>query len=49
MLLLNIYNLIETKNEIHGVPINDDGKLTPVNKLLIDPVQYFKQQSRLNR
>ena len=46
---LQYYFIIETKNEIHGVPINDDGKLTPVNKLLIDPIQYFKQQSRLNR
>ncbi|MFL2983102.1 MAG: hypothetical protein ACJZ12_01765 [Candidatus Neomarinimicrobiota bacterium] len=46
---LQYYFIIETKNEIHGVPVNDDGKLTPVNKLLIDPVQYFKQQSRLNK
>ena len=43
------YFIIETKNAIYGTPISDDGKLTPVNKLLVDPVQYFKQQARLNR
>ena len=40
---------IETDKNIHGCPINDKGELTPVDKLLIDPIQYFKQQSRLNR
>ena len=44
------YNfVIKSKTNIHGIPINDKGELTPVNKLLIDPVQYFKQRSRLNQ
>ena len=46
---LQYYFVIETDKNIHGCPINDQGELTPVDKLLIDPIQYFKQQSRLNR
>ena len=46
---LQYYFIIETDKNVHGCPINDQGELAPVNKLLIDPVQYFKQQSRLNR
>ena len=46
---LQYYFVIETVKNIHGCPINDQGELTPVDKLLIDPIQYFKQQSRLNR
>ena len=43
------YFIIETKNKIYGVPINDDGELSPVNKLLVDPVEHFKQKTRLNQ
>ena len=46
---LQYYFVIETDKNIHGCPINDQGELTPVDNLLIDPIQYFKQQSRLNR
>jgi len=46
---LQYYFVIETDKNFHGCPINDQGELTPVDKLLIDPIQYFKQQSRLNR
>ena len=46
---LQYYFVIETKGEVHGAPIDDDGKLSPVDKLLIDPVEYFKQKERLNK
>ena len=46
---LQYYFIIETKNKIYGVPINDDGELSPVNKLLVDPVEHFKQKTRLNQ
>ena len=46
---LQYYFIIATDKNVHGCPINDQGELDPVNKLLIDPIQYFKQQSRLNR
>ena len=46
---LQYYFVIKSKTNIYGTPINDKGELTPVNKLLIDPVQYFKQRSRLNQ
>ena len=46
---LQYYFVIKTKKELHGTPVNDQGELTPVNKLLVDPVQYFKQQARLNQ
>ena len=40
---------MKTKNGMHGAPVDDNGELAPVNKLLVDPVQYYKQQSRLNK
>ena len=46
---LQYYFIIKTKNKFFGTPINDEGKLKPVDKLLIDPKQYFDQQRRLNR
>lgn len=46
---IQYYFVLTTENEIHGTPIDDEGQLTPVNKLLIDPSEYFKQQARLNR
>ena len=46
---LQYYFVIETKGEVHGTPINDDGELSPVDKLLINPVEYFKQKERLNK
>ncbi len=46
---LQYYFIIETSKEIHGSPIDDSGELSPINKLLIDPTEYFKQQSRLNK
>ena len=46
---LQYYFIIETESEVHGAPINDRGELSPVDKLLIDPVEYFKQRARLNK
>ena len=46
---LQYYFVIETKEKVHGTPIDDNGKLSPVDKLLIDPVEYFKQRERLNK
>lgn len=46
---LQYYFVLETKSEIYATPINDEGKLLPVNKLLIDSIEYFKQKARLNK
>ena len=46
---LQYYFIIKTEQGIHGTPLNQKGELIPTNKLLIDPIEYFKQQSRLNR
>ena len=46
---LQYYFIIVTESEVHGTPVNDKGELAPVDKLLIDPVEYFKQQARLNK
>ena len=46
---LEYYFVMKTITGIHATPIDDNGKLAPINKLLIDPIQYYKQQSRLNK
>ena len=46
---LEYYFILKTATEIHGAPINDKGELTPIIKLLIDPIEYFKQKKRLNQ
>ena len=46
---LEYYFVMKTSKGIHAAPIDDNGKLAPVNKLLIDPIQYYKQQARLNK
>ena len=46
---LQYYFVIETEKKVYGSPLNDTGELIPVKKLLVDPVQYFKQQGRLNQ
>ena len=46
---LQYYFIIETEREAYGSPLDDKGKLSPVNKLLIDPVEHFKQKARLNQ
>ena len=46
---LEYYFVMKTITGIHAAPIDDNGKLAPINKLLIDPIQYYKQQSRLNK
>ena len=46
---LQYYFIIKTKENLFGTPINDDGELQPVDRLLIDPRQYFDQQRRLNK
>ena len=44
-----VYFVIKTKTQLFGTPLNDKGELSPINKMLIDPVQYYKQQNRLNK
>ena len=34
---------------IYGAPVDDDKSLSPIRKILIDPVQYFEQKKRLNQ
>ena len=46
---LQYYFVIKSNTKIHGAPVNDEGELAPINKLLIDPIQYFKQKYRLNQ
>ena len=46
---LEYYFVMKTTKGIHATPIDDNGELAPVNKLLIDPIQYYKQQDRLNK
>ena len=46
---IQYYFIITTHNGAYGAPINDSGELIPINKLLVNPVEYFKQQSRLNK
>ena len=46
---LQYYFVIETKEKVHGTSIDDNGELSPVDKLLIEPVEYFKQKERLNK
>ena len=46
---LEYYFVMKTTEGIHATPINDDGELAPIHKLLIDPIQYYKQQARLNK
>ena len=46
---LEYYFVMKTTKGIHAAPIDDNGELAPVNKLLIDPIQYYKQQARLNK
>ena len=46
---LQYYFILETSRQIYGVPIDSSGDLNPADKLFIDPVEYFKQQGRLNK
>ena len=46
---VNYYFVIKTKKQLFGAPLNDKGELSPINKMLVDPVQYYKQQNRLNK
>ena len=46
---LEYYFVMKTPKGIHAAPVDDNGDLAPVNKLLIDPIQYYKQQARLNK
>jgi hypothetical protein len=46
---LQYYFIIKTKENLFGTPINDYGELQPVDRLLVDPRQYFDQQRRLNK
>mgnify|MGYP001240040227 CR=1 FL=1 len=46
---LEYYFVMKTYKGIHAAPVDDNGELAPVNKLLIDPIQYYKQQARLNK
>ena len=46
---IEYYFTIKTEKKHYGTPLNDKGDLVPVNKLLINPSEYFKQKSRLNQ
>tara|TARA_Y100001970_G_scaffold111719_1_gene139411 strand:- start:1585 stop:2040 length:456 start_codon:yes stop_codon:yes gene_type:complete len=46
---IQYYFIITTHTGAYGAPINDLGELIPINKLLVNPVEYFKQQARLNK
>ena len=46
---LQYYFILETSRQIYGIPVDSSGNLNPVDKLFIDPVEYFKQQKRLNK
>ena len=46
---LEYYFVMKTYKGIHAAPVDDNGELAPVNKLLVDPIQYYKQQARLNK
>ena len=39
----------DLKDKKTSMSFDDNGKLAPINKLLIDPIQYYKQQARLNK
>ena len=46
---IKYYFVMKTSKGLHAAPVDDNGELSPVNKLLIDPIQYYKQQDRLNK
>lgn len=46
---LQYYFLIKTPRGSHANPINEKGELDFWDKLLIDPVEYFRQKARLNQ
>tara|TARA_B100000029_G_scaffold514780_1_gene618978 strand:+ start:3840 stop:4280 length:441 start_codon:yes stop_codon:yes gene_type:complete len=46
---LQYYFVIQSGSNIHATPVDSTGELFPMDKLLIDPVQYFKQKARLNQ
>ena len=45
---LQYYFTIKTFKKLFGVPINDNGELQPVDKLLINSKEHFNQKRRLN-
>jgi len=46
---LQYYFMIKTPEGSHANPINENGALDFWDKLLIDPIEYYKQKSRLNQ
>ena len=46
---IEYYFVMKTSKGLHAAPVDDNGELSPINKLLIDPIQYYKQQARLNK
>lgn len=46
---IEYYFIVTTKDRIFGTPVDGNGDLKPIKKLLVDPVQYYKQQARLNK
>jgi len=46
---LQYYFIIKTPNGLHANPINEKGELDSWDKMLIDPVEYFKQKARFNQ
>jgi len=46
---LQYYFVLNTGSKIYGAPLDSLGIIFPMNKLLIDPIQHFKQKARLNQ
>jgi hypothetical protein len=46
---LQYYFVMKAGSNIFGAPLDSLGEIFPMNKLLIDPIQYFKQKVRLNQ
>ena len=46
---IQYYFILKSGPNIFGTPLNSKGKLVPVNKRFIDPVQYYKQRARMNQ
>ena len=46
---IKYYFVLKSGDTIYGIPLNSQGKLVPVEKRFIDPIQYYKQRARMNR
>tara|TARA_B000000557_G_scaffold264306_1_gene269239 strand:- start:1381 stop:1830 length:450 start_codon:yes stop_codon:yes gene_type:complete len=46
---IQYYFVLKSGTNIYATPLNSKGKLVPINKRFLDPVQYYKQRARMNR